>query len=70
MGLIARHDGHDVVVGSHRLFDHLEIDFNAEANDGIARLHALGHMVVIVARNGEVVGLLGLPICRAPVPSR
>ncbi len=60
MGLIARHDGHDIAVGSHRLFDHLKIDFNAEAKDGIARLHGLGHTVVIVARNGEVVGLLGL----------
>ena len=60
MGLIARHDGHDIAVGSHRLFDHLKVDFNAEAKDGIARLHGLGHTVVIVARGGEVVGLLGL----------
>ena len=60
MGLIARHDGHDIAVGSHRLFDHLKIAFNTQAKDGIARLHGLGHTVVIVARNGEVVGLLGL----------
>ncbi|MCL4676381.1 MAG: cation-translocating P-type ATPase, partial [Pararhodobacter sp.] len=60
MGLIARHDGHQIAVGSHRLFDHLEIAFTAEAKAGIARLHGLGHTVVIVARNGEVVGLLGL----------
>jgi Cd2+/Zn2+-exporting ATPase len=60
MGLIARHDGHDIAVGSHRLFAHLSIDFNAAAKDEIARLHGLGHTVVIVARDGEVVGLLGL----------
>lgn len=60
MGLIARHDGHDIAVGSHRLFDHLGIAFDAATKDGIARLHKLGHTVVIVARNGEVVGLLGL----------
>ncbi len=60
MGLIARHDGFEIAVGSHRLFDHLKIGFYAEANDAIARLHGLGHTVVIVARNGEVVGLLGL----------
>ena len=60
MGLVARHDGHDIAVGSHRLFDHLLIDFNAAAKDEIARLHGLGHTVVIVARDGDVVGLLGL----------
>ena len=60
MGLIARHEGHDIAVGSHRLFEHLGIAFNAEAKDKIARLHGLGHTVVIVARDGEVVGLLGL----------
>ncbi len=60
MGLIARHDGHEIAVGSHRLFDHLEIGFDAETKAGIARLHDLGHTVVIVARNGKVAGLLGL----------
>jgi Cd2+/Zn2+-exporting ATPase len=60
MGLIARHDGHQIAVGNHRLFDHLGIVFNARTKDGIARLHGLGHTVVIVAREGEVVGLLGL----------
>lgn len=60
MGLIARHDGHQIAVGSHRLFDHLGIAFNAGTTDAIARLHGLGHTVVIVARDGEVVGLLGL----------
>ena len=60
MGLIARHDGQEIAVGSHRLFDHLEIAFDAAAKAGIARLHGLGHTVVIVARNGKVVGLLGL----------
>ena len=60
MGLIARHDGQEIAVGSHRLFDHLEIAFDAAAKAGTARLHGLGHTVVIVARNGKVVGLLGL----------
>lgn len=60
MGLIARHNGHQIAVGSHRLFDHLGIAFNAGTTDAIARLHGLGHTVVIVARDGEVVGLLGL----------
>jgi len=60
MGLVARHDGHQIAVGSHRLFDHLGIAFSPEATDGMARLHGLGHSVVIVARDGEVVGLLGL----------
>ena len=60
MGLIAQHDGHRIAVGSHRLFDHLKIAFSADAKDGIARLHGLGHTVVIVARDDEVVGLLGL----------
>lgn len=60
MGLIAQHDGHQIAVGSHRLFDHLSITFNEDAQSEIARLHGLGHTVVIVARNGEVVGLLGL----------
>ncbi|MBU4527102.1 MAG: cation-translocating P-type ATPase [Desulfomicrobium sp.] len=60
MGLIARHTGHQIAVGSHRLFDHLGIVFNAGTTDAIARLHGLGHTVVIVARDGEVVGLLGL----------
>ena len=31
------------------MFDHLKIDFNAEAKDSIVRLHGLGHTVVIVA---------------------
>jgi len=60
MGLIARHNDHQIAVGSHRLFDHLGIAFNAGTTDAIARLHGLGHTVVIVARDGEVVGLLGL----------
>ena len=60
MGLIARHDGHEIAVGSHRLLDHLGIAFDTEAKDGIARLHGLGQTVVIVARDGDVVGLLGL----------
>lgn len=60
LGLIARHEGQDIAVGSHRLFDHLKIGSDAGAKEGIARLHGLGHTVVIVARNGEIVGLLGL----------
>ncbi|MCF3595018.1 cation-translocating P-type ATPase [Rhodobacteraceae bacterium LMO-12] len=60
MGLVARHDGFEIAVGSHRLFDHLKIAFDDAAKADIARLHGLGHTVVIVARNGEVVGLLGL----------
>jgi hypothetical protein len=50
MGLIARHDGHDIAVGSHRLFDHLKIAFNTEAKDGIARLHGLGHNAMRLLR--------------------
>lgn len=57
MVLSARHGGHDIAVGSDRLFDYLKIDFNAEAQSGIARLHGPGHTVVIEARNCEVVGL-------------
>lgn len=60
MGLIARHDGAQIAVGSHRLFDHLGIAFDAETKAGIARLYGLGHTVVIVAHDGTVVGLLGL----------
>lgn len=60
MGLIARLDGHQIAVGSHRLFDHLGIEFDSEAKAGISHLHELGHTVVIVARNGTIVGLLGL----------
>jgi Cd2+/Zn2+-exporting ATPase len=60
MGLIAQHDGHQIAVGSHRLFDHVKIAFDADAKGGIARLHGLGHTVVIVARDDKVVGLLGL----------
>ena len=60
MGLIAQHDGHQIAVGSHRLFDHLGIAFNEDAQSEIARLHGLGHTVGIVVRNGAVVGLLRL----------
>lgn len=70
MGLIARHDGHDIAVGSHRLFDHLKIAFNAEAKDGIARLHGLGHTVVISRAMAKWWVCLVWPIWRAPVPSR
>lgn len=60
MGLIARHDGAQIAVGSHRLFDHLGIAFDDAVKDGIARLHSQGHTVVIVAHQGRVAGLLGL----------
>ena len=60
MGLIAQHDGHRIAVGSHRLFDHLGIAFNEDAQSEIVRLPVLRHTVVIVARSGAVVGLLGL----------
>ncbi len=60
MGLVARHDGAQIAVGSHRLFDHLGIAFSSEVKDSIARLHGLGHTVVIVARDGEIAGLLAL----------
>lgn len=60
MGLIAQHDGAQIAVGSHRLFDHLGITFDAQVKEGIASLHAQGHTVVIVAHQGKVAGLLGL----------
>jgi Cd2+/Zn2+-exporting ATPase len=60
MRLVAHHDGHDIAVGSQRLSDHLGVSFNTEVRDGIARLHAKGHTVVIVARDEEIAGLLAL----------
>lgn len=59
-GIIARHDGHQIAVGSRRLFDHLGLTLGDAAQGALARMQAKGHSVVLVARDGEIVGLLAL----------
>jgi Zn2+/Cd2+-exporting ATPase len=59
-GITARYEGRQIAVGSRRLLDRLGISLDAEAEQALARLLERGYTPVLVARDGRVVGILGL----------
>ena len=69
MGITARHEGRQIAVGSRRLFDRLGIPLDAEAEQGLAGLLERGHTPVLVARDGKVIGIVGLADMPRPTAS-
>jgi Cd2+/Zn2+-exporting ATPase len=59
-GVSAVHGGHTTVVGTPALLALLGIGVPPEAHDHLARLKAGGKTAVLVARDGETVGVLGI----------
>jgi Cd2+/Zn2+-exporting ATPase len=60
MGVVARHDGREIAVGSRRLLAKLGTELDAGAQAELDALRGRGRTPVLVALDGEVVGLLGL----------
>lgn len=60
MGVVARYAGRDIAVGSRRLLTKLDIELDANAERQLTGLRKRGRTPVLVAVDGEVVGLLGL----------
>lgn len=60
MGLVAHHSGRRVAAGNRRLFDHLGIDFDADAEAALAGVLERGQTPVIVALDDHLAGILGL----------
>ena len=60
MGLSARIDGRMVAAGNRRLMDTLGIPLETEGEAALANLLANGQTPVLVARDGRLIGVLGL----------
>src|SRR5690606_20860170 len=60
MGVRARYDGREVAVGSRRLLGRLGIELDEEAERRLTGLRGRGRTPVLVALEGEVIGILGL----------
>jgi Cd2+/Zn2+-exporting ATPase len=60
MGVVARHDGREIAVGSRRLLAKLGTELDAGAHAELDALRGRGRTPVLVALDGAVVGLLGL----------
>jgi len=59
-GVTGTIDGREVVVGNQPLFKERGIELSPDLTSTIARLEAAGRTVVIVARDGQLEGLLGI----------
>lgn len=59
-GVWATHDGHTVAVGTPDLMAILDVAVPPEAHDHLARLTPEGKTAVLVARDGETIGVLGI----------
>lgn len=60
MGVVARYEGREIAVGSQRLLDKFDIKLAATAAARLEELRGRGRTPVLVALDGEVIGLLGL----------
>ena len=60
MGLVVHHDGRRIAAGNRRLFDHLDIRFNAAAEAALAGVLERGQTPVIIALDDRLAGILGL----------
>ena len=60
MGLSARIDGRTVAAGNRRLMDTLGIPLEAEGEAALERLLSNGQTPILVARDGQLIGLLGM----------
>jgi Cd2+/Zn2+-exporting ATPase len=60
MGVVARYDGREIAVGSRRLLAKLGTELDAGAQAELDALRGRGRTPVLVALDGEPVGLLGL----------
>jgi Cd2+/Zn2+-exporting ATPase len=60
MGLSARIDGRTVAAGNRRLMDTLGIPLGQEGEAALGRLLSNGQTPILVARDGQLIGLLGM----------
>ncbi|MCK9514314.1 MAG: cation-translocating P-type ATPase [Pigmentiphaga sp.] len=60
MGLTARIDGRTVAAGNRRLMDTLGIPLGQEGEAALERLLSNGQTPILVARDGQLIGLLGM----------
>ena len=60
MGVEARHEGREIVVGSRRLLDKLAIPLGTDGTRALERLLGAGQTPLMVALDGRLVGLIGL----------
>jgi Cd2+/Zn2+-exporting ATPase len=60
MGLSARIDGRTVAAGNRRLMDTLGIPLSQEGEAALDRLLSNGQTPILVARDGQLIGLLGM----------
>ncbi len=60
MGLSARIDGRTVAAGNRRLMDTLGIALGQEGEAALDRLLSNGQTPILVARDGQLIGLLGM----------
>ena len=60
MGLSVQHEGRKIAAGNRRLMDRIGAEFDEAAEEALSGLLARGNTPVLVARDGKVVGILGL----------
>ena len=60
MGLTARIDGRTVAAGNRRLMDTLRIPLGQEGEAALDRLLSNGQTPILVARDGQLIGILGM----------
>ena len=60
MGLSARIDGRTVAAGNRRLMDTLGIALGQEGEAALDRLLSNGQTPILVARDGQLIGMLGM----------
>ncbi|MFC3205645.1 heavy metal translocating P-type ATPase [Aquamicrobium soli] len=60
MGLVVRHAGREIAAGNRRLFDTLDITFDAAAEAALDGVLERGRTPIIVALDGQIAGILGL----------